>query len=315
VDQVEVKDTVITLTMVTGHNFPVVTLGTRPYAPDNLVQAITPTSEPASRKRRDSTFLSLRAIIPSFKLSSGKSVQLQNCLIEQCRQLLQTFDAQPIDFSFIDAVTSLLRLRVSDEDALAPDQVVKLTIADLKRFLIITWCSGILKCVRSADSDAAISFYSLLARNCAQTVSKIGPGLSIFCDDLNQALSHFPDGVDTSVRRIIREARESLDREAAKSPPHLAPALPVAYELALTVMAAVVVGMYSQDCEAMAARAVEYATEAIGERRDEPAMSARDAQARFIRDVTLFMDGRRYEENFHWVFCVWAAFMGAGDVQ
>jgi hypothetical protein len=138
-------------------------------------------------------------------------------------------------------------------------------------------------------------------------MAKVGPAISIFIDDLIGAIEAFPDGVATCAERIRGQAEEAINRETAKTPPRDPIGLKIVSELALTMLAAVVTGMYQVDCEWFSAKIVDFVVALVGDprKRDRATTEVLAAQTRFLRAMLCFMDGRRCEENFHWMFCVW----------
>jgi hypothetical protein len=300
VDSVEAKGTTAVLTMNPNHKFTTVFLNTRPESCASIVEALTVQS-PALSSSTDASPRALRVVIPSFNLPAGKIAQLQGFLVDETQQLLQAVECQTtVNSALVDAFTCVLRGRYSDDHVQNPDHAAKSAMLDLKSFLITTWCGGILKCIEGARSPPAAKWYAMIAEGCAQTVSKVGKGLSILCDDLMRALPSFPEGVAAAANRIRREANALSERGAAERPLHEPAALGVMCQLTVTLLAGIVVGMYRIDCDAMAAEVVQF-TKTLGAHPN----AVLQAQSRFIRAITCFMDGKRCHSAFHWVFCVW----------
>jgi hypothetical protein len=80
----------------------------------------------------------------------------------------------------------------------------------------------------------------------------------------------------------------------------------VLYCLTLSSLAGAVVGMYQVDCDAFAAKVVEYAAAVANkERVDEFKRDVIIAQTAFLKDILCLLDGKRYDEPFQWIYCTW----------
>jgi hypothetical protein len=74
----------------------------------------------------------------------------------------------------------------------------------------------------------------------------------------------------------------------------------------LEVFGDAVVGMYASDCDALAAKAVNYiAAVAVKDRTEDARKDLIQAQTAFLKATVCLLDGRRYEEPFQWIYCVW----------
>jgi hypothetical protein len=289
IDGVEAKGTIAVLTMNPNHKLTTVFLNTHPETCDTVVEALTVAPPPSS----------------AALIRTSRDVKLE----DEIRQLLHAIGCQnAAHFQLVDAFACVLRARHSDDYVQNGDQATKSAMADFRRFLVATLCGGVLKCVEAAGSK----WYVIMAEACVQTISKVGQGVSIFCGDLVEALPHFPEGVAAAATQVRRETIEASERAAARTPLHDAAALAVVNQVMLTLLAGVVVGMYAIDCEALAAKVVEF-TKSLPAGRAQTS-EVLQAQSRFIRAITCFMDGKRYESAFHWVFCVWD-FKDAGEGQ
>jgi hypothetical protein len=307
VDRIESKKTMAVLMMKPGQRVTTISLSTRPAPCDSLIAALTPTSC-AQLPKPEPKFLALRDILPTFKFPDhAQKMQLHGVIGDQTTQLLQLFGVSSgANPAFIDVFSCLLRMRYYNEQVQAIDQAVKSTLADLRRRLIVAWCSGIARCLQSPESPTQERFYAKVAAAAVETVSRACKAVQIACDDLVAAVPQFPTDVEPAVARIMKEAQDALDREASRFPAYDRPGLKVMYCLTLSALAGAVVGMYQVDCDAFAAKVVEYATAVANKDRVEEAK--RDviiAQTAFLKDILCLLDGRRYDEPFQWIYCTW----------
>jgi hypothetical protein len=284
---IESHGTSVVLTMSANHKFSSVTLNMRPKSPESLVQALT-----AVPIRPESTI----ALSPLLQNS-------QPDLIEETRSLLQTLGCDPpVNLVFVEAVACLVRCHLQEGQPEKPDTV----ICGFQRFMIGALSKAILRAVQKADSSNVVSFYGDIARGCARTIVKLAPALSIFVADLIDAIEKFPEGVGECAGRIRTEAENVVGKEAVMTSPHRQTGLQIVKQLVLTLLAAVTVGMYQVDCVAFSAKIFDFVTALQDQRkRDEATREVLAAQTRFLGMLLCFMDGRRCEEDFYWMFCVW----------
>jgi hypothetical protein len=303
VDRIEPKKTIAVLTMKPGQKMTSISLNTKPDPCDSIVAALTPV--PAlSASKVDLRYLAPRLVLPHFK-APDRIGPLHSAIVDQTTQLLQLFGAVA-NAAFSDVFACLLRMRQPNDQIAQADRAVASTVCDLKRWLIVTWCSAIVRCLQPAESPTQEHFFIKLAHFCAETVAKACRGVQISSDDLSQAVGHFPDGVDAAVQRITREAQEALDREAARVLPFDKSGLKVVYNVALEALAGAVVGMYPSDCDALAAKAVDFtAAVATKDRMEDTRKDLSQVQTAFLKATLCLLDGRRYEEPFQWIYCLW----------
>jgi hypothetical protein len=312
VERIEPKKTIAVLTMKPGQKMTTISLNTKPDPCDSIVAALTPGAA-SSPAKPDLKYLAPRLILPHFK-ASERIGQLQAAIVDQTSQLLQLFGAAA-NAPFSDVFACLLRMRQPNDQVSQADRAVASTICDLKRWLIVTWCAGIVRCLQPAESPTQEHFFIKLAHFSAETIAKACRGVQISSDDLIQAVGHFPDGVEAAVQRISREAQDAIDREAARVVPFDKPGLKLVYNMALEALAGAVVGMYASDCEALSSKVVDYtAAVATKERTEDARGDLIQMQTAFLKATLCLLDGRRYEEPFQWIYCVWG-FRNDGGVD
>jgi hypothetical protein len=77
--------------------------------------------------------------------------------------------------------------------------------------------------------------------------------------------------------------------------------------LAVVALSGIVIGMYQTDIENLAVRVVDFAKRAVDKRRVEEAKrDLMTVQTKFLRDMLCLLDGKRYDEPFQHIFCLWS---------
>jgi hypothetical protein len=289
IDRIESKKTTAVLVMKPQCKFTTIFLTTAPDPCDHIAEALTLSPPPA---KPEPHYLSAVSIIPSMRINQAPFIR---SVVELCNQLLQFFGTQPtICPPLVDAVICFYRGRFFS-DGLGD---INLTAAgiEIKRLLIVIWSKSYPSCLQSGDSSNA-SFQQKMGQSILITLKKVATNIGIPCSDL--------EGVgmvaaETIVKRIGQVAQGAIDKDDTIGARALAAA-------ALAMLGGAVVGLYEVDMRAFAQGIVEYVQVAI----DRPSATEQaryvlqQKQLVFLREMLCLLDGRRFDESFQWIYCLW----------
>jgi hypothetical protein len=313
IERVENRKTAVVLAMKPGTKLMTVTLSTKPDPSDALAAALTQTlSIPKSEIR----FLALPGVLPSFKFPERSlSMGLHKAIMEHSTQLLQSFCVTKgqitINGPFVDVFTCLYRMRFRNSSAQPIDKSVRDVSLDIRRHLVVAWCTAIIRCTQPADTPIARVFFARLALNAGTTVAKAANLLSILCDDLLQAVGNYADqgaidGVADAAHRIMTETQDAVQADLARLAPCGAGHLQLMKNIAVMMLSGIIVGMYSVDIDLLAEKVVNFTKATIADTGvQQAAKELAEMQVTFLNDMLGLLDGQRYDEPFQFIFSIW----------
>jgi hypothetical protein len=314
IERVENKKNIAVLTMKPTSKFSTISLTTKPDPCDKLVTALTqilslPTPEVKSH--------AMTEIIPTFRLSD-KALEsaLYKTMVDQSSQLLQLFStpksASNSSGSFVDIFSCVFRLRFSN-DSRPNDRNVSDVSAEIRRTILIHWCSSLTKCLQPADTNSAKTFYARVALNCLNTISKLSGPLGITVDDLTHAVNQFSsngetDGIEPATLRISMLAQTELNNSWGKIPPADLGNYQVLLNIACLILSGITIGMYQSDVQGMGDRIADFTKRVVDKERhlESAKKELLISQTKFLRDMLCLLDGKRYDEPFQHIFCLWS---------
>jgi hypothetical protein len=314
IERVENKKNVAVLTMKSSCKFTSISLTTKPDPCDNLVTALTqilslPTPEVKSR--------AVSEIIPTFRLSDkGLENALYKAMVDQCSQLLQLFTppkgSTGVNGHLVDVFSCVFRLRFPNE-ARPNDRNVSDVSVEIRRTMLLHWCNSLTKCLQPAETNSAKTFYARVALNCLNTIAKLGGPLGIGVEDLTQAVNQFSssgegDGIEPAILRITMLAQTELNNSWGRTPPVDLANLQVVLNLACLVLSGITIGMYDVDVDNLVNRIADFVKRVVEKERHAEAAKKEllISQTKFLRDMLCLLDGKRYDEPFQHVFCLWS---------
>jgi hypothetical protein len=302
IDRVDGKKSTATLTMKPHCKFTILHLNTAPDPCDRIVEALTPS--PVSKP--DSESLAISTIAPSIR---GSPTELHHIAVEMSNHLIQFFS--PIQTNsppLIDSIICAYRGRFPNEVTQNIESLVQILQTDIKRLLIVRWAKSIDHFTSGEPTPASIQFQSKIAQAIAATVRKVAINVSIQVYDLEQVIQspNFPAGIEGPIRRIGKEAQDGIERDE-QSVRSADKEIATTLETAVIVMlAGVVAGMYERDMKAFTEAIVEYTQAVVDRTAANLAKGAFETkQNLFLRDLLCLLDGKRLDDLFQWIYCLW----------
>jgi hypothetical protein len=314
IERVENKKNIAVITMKPGGKIATIYLTTKPDPCDNLVTALT---QVLALHTPEIRFLALTDIIPTFQFSDkSQGIALHKAIMDQTTQLLQIFStpksASSVNGSYVDVYSSLYRLRYSNRDAIPVETKARDVGSDIRRTMIVLWCNSLSKCLQPAENQAAKTFYTRVAVNAATTISKLGSSIGIKADDLVKAANLFSaqgDGsrIEPTALQVSMLAQTELNDSVGAVPAMDLLNMQFLLNVAVVALSGIVIGMYQTDIENLATRVVDFAKRVVDKRRVEDAKrDLMTVQTKFLRDMLCLLDGKRYDEPFQHIFCLWS---------
>jgi hypothetical protein len=308
IDRVDGKKTVTSLTLKLA-KFTTMVLNSAPDPCDQLVEALTPCA-PAGEP--EPSLLSATTIMPSMRSAAP---QIVGVVTDISRQLLQFFDAGDIvSPALMDALICTHRARFQNEAVVGAKLGFETIAFDLKHTLIVRWAKAADHFQFSEKGSTAVNFQTKIATAIANMIRKVGVSLSMPVHSLEHAIASqsFPTGIEMPIRRLGKEAQDNLDRDELPCRPVDRDGCLVLRAASLAVIAGVVAGMYEIDLNAYRQAIVEF-TQSIGD-RGGMRQATQTFQARqniYLRDLLCLLDGKRFDDVFQWIYCLWDLKTGA----
>jgi hypothetical protein len=300
VEQLEPKGASIVLSLRPSARYSTLILTTpsqrnpRGEPNSNLINALTaiqsvPSPEPHYRTENTTVLTSFGFSAPS------QTTALKRAATEQTTQILTSIGAShPLPLTqLVDLFICVYRMRFRNEAAQAIDNSADACGVDLRRHILVVWCSAVPKCLKQHD------FYRSVLSSVTVMISTLANRLGIRADDIIQA-------PQAAAARIQRDAAEATDRGLGQVPPYDPQNLKFVLDLAAAVISGVAAGLWAADVEQLVGRIVEFTEAVIAEARvDDAKKEVVAAEGVFLRQLATLLDGRRWDEVYQFVFCVW----------
>jgi hypothetical protein len=302
IDRVDGKKTTAILTMKSNCKTSILHLDTAPDPCDRIVKALTvsPISKPATQ------FLTVSTITPSIR---GSPAQIQKCAEDLSNHFLQFFGGLQTDSpQLVDSIICAYRGRFPNDATQSIDLLVQTLQSDIKRLIIIRWAKAVDHFPSGDSAPASVLFQSKIAQAIATTVRKVAGNLSIPAHELDQVIQspNFPVGIEGPIRRIGKEAQDGIDRDEQSirsADREIARTLESAV---IVMLAGVVAKMYERDMRGFTEAIVEYTQVVVD--KTAANLATRTFQGKqnlFLRDLLCLLDGKRLEDIFQWIYCLW----------
>ena len=310
VEKVEIRGDAVVVSMREGALVKSISLETRPEKRETLQKALT---EVASVPKAEIRFLALAAILPTFKFADkAQTMNLHKAIMDRTTQFVQTFQASksvtPLSGPFVDVFTCLYRFRFDNDAGQAVDQGVAAIDLLIRRHMLRTWCERLSMCAQSTGPNAKV-YVTKLAGHIMNTITKISNSLSVNNETLGREVSSFVngeggDGIAPAAAAIVSQMNDLMKQDLEN--PFDEANMKLFLDYAMVILCGVVVGLYKQDLERFAARAVEY-TRSVVTRGDFESAKQKlvSAKKEFMSELLCFLDGKRYEDSFQYVYCIW----------
>jgi hypothetical protein len=131
------------------------------------------------------------------------------------------------------------------------------------------------------------------------TITTLATQLGIQVDDVIQT-------PQAAAARIIREAAAATEHNLERAPPFDVQNLRFVLDLATAVLAGVAAGLWAADVEPFVGKIVDFTAAVIAKTGvDDARKEAVAAEAVFLRQLATLLDGRRWDDVYQFIFCVW----------
>ena len=163
-------------------------------------------------------------------------------------------------------------------------------------------------CAQSTAPNAKV-YITKLAGHIMNTISRLADSLSVNNETLAREVSSFVsgeggNGIAPAAGAIVSQMNDLMKQDLEN--PFDEPNMKFFLDYAMAMLCGVLVGLYKQDLEKLAARAVEYTRSVVTRGDFESAKQKLVAvKKEFMSELLCFLDGKRYEDSFQYVYCVW----------
>ena len=144
-----------------------------------------------------------------------------------------------------------------------------------------------------------------------ETISIAANRVGVNWDELLEATRHFAEcgdisGIQPAAEKLGQAAKDNVTNRFIEIQPFDKTNLMSMLNVALVALSGLVVGLYEQDLEQLATRAVDFTKAAVSNAiMDEPKQKLNEQRSSYLTELLRFLDGERYEPSFQYVYCVW----------
>ncbi|EAY08590.1 hypothetical protein TVAG_191130 [Trichomonas vaginalis G3] len=271
---------------------------------DKLTAALKPEFEKTSKPI---VFKSESVILPTFMESIPSSILLDNS--QKLAQLFfSTFSNKNNIQSFYDMIICLYRLRFSNEKAGAYDKNFPLLVATLRRELLFNWYVALARACRFKVEPNAFEYFVRIIINTSADIATVSETLSIQCTELLNAITEMSE--NGRAESIIQSAEVLRAKVAMKSeqdykeiPPPNQNLCDLMIKVALVLFCGVQVNTFNVDIERLTVAAIDFAMACHNKIvTDDSFKTLKKALEAYTMELLRFMDARRYDPEFHFVF-------------
>jgi hypothetical protein len=295
IERTEAKKTTAILSMKSDCKFTTIYLNSTPEPCDHIIEALT-ISPPHSKP--DPIHFSANLIIPSIRTTTSIFHRLA---IDQLNSFIQLLGSPPTTSPhLVDAIACLYRLRFGAKSNSSLEQNISSLFVDLKRFLIVIWSIGYSQTLQQVDSGSAI-FQQKIGQLIIATIQKVATDIGLQCKDLDSGEA------EQAIQLIRKSAQDGLNREEENKRSFDPPGTRLLLGPVLVMIGGVVVGMYEFDLKMLAQTIVDYVEVVIdrGGPLDHAKHTLQQKQGLFLRELLCLLDGRRFDDVFQWIYCLW----------
>jgi hypothetical protein len=136
--------------------------------------------------------------------------------------------------------------------------------------------------------------------------------VGIGAEDLGAAIAQFKQtgngvGIEGIAKRIAGEAQAAIDADLAKNAPCDEGHFKWSCDLAIITLVGIITGIYAVDVETFSEKIVEFTKAAVtsGAQVEDARNQLVRNQALFLKNLLAFLDGKRYEPKFQFIYAVW----------
>jgi hypothetical protein len=192
-----------------------------------------------------------------------------------------------------DAFICVYRMRYRNDAAHAVDTAADACGLDLRRHVLGVWCAAVPKCLKQHD------FYRAVLGAVTRMITALAAQVGIHADDVIQA-------PQAAAARIIREAAEVTERGFDRGTPFDQQNLKFVLDLTTTAIAGIAAGLWAADVEPFVGRIVDFTAAVIAKAGvDDAKKDVVAAEAVFLKQLATLLDGRRWDDVYQFIFCVW----------
>ena len=273
------------------------------YKAEKLKQALTPVPE---KQTKPIVFLTATTIVPT--LNNTDSKDLYDNAATFANKFYTPFGAKQFPPNFGDMIVCMYRARFPNSFVNNISRNIDLLLASFRREFLLDWCVSLVRACRFKVEPNAFEYFVRIIVNTAADIATNAEPLQTNCTDMLTAIAQMSETGDaapiiTAAEQIRAHIAVAVEQSYKDAPPLNVSFSDLMMKVSLVMFCGTMVQIFQVDVDRLTQKAVEFAT-AIASKLpwDEPLKNLKKALDAFANELLRFMDAKRYEAEFHFVF-------------
>ena len=274
------------------------------YKGEKLVQALTPVPE---KQKTQAQCLTETTVIPSFMDSVNKNALLE-AASSFTTKFYTPFGTKQVSQNFVDMMIIMYRFRFMNTYANGVSRNTDILLLTLRREFILDWCAALVRACRFKVEPNAFEYFVRIIVNTAADIAINAEVLQTNCTDLLTAIAQMSETGDatpiiSAAEQIRAHTSVAIEQAYKDAQPTNVSFCDLIMKVALVLFCGSMVQIFQVDMDRLTAKAVEFCTVAYSKRLfDDSFKALKKALDAFANELLRFMDAKRYESEFHYVF-------------
>lgn len=227
---------------------------------------------------------------------------------KNANQFFSPFPNKTIPSSFIDLYICMYRLRFNNVNGVNTEKCFPITLTAFRRELLFNWYIALIRACKFKVEPNAFEYFVRIIINTSADIAQISESLQMPCTELLSSIAEMSE--NGSAESIISVAEQSRSRvsmqieQSYKEMPAPAQALSdLIMKVALVGFCGIQVNIFSVDLERLTTTAIDYTMACHSKNCNEDNIkSLKKSLDLFTNELLRFMDAKRYDPEFHFVF-------------
>jgi len=275
--------------------------------PDKIINALTvettkPTQQPAC--------LAVNKLLPTYQNLKSNLQQLNDAITGLSQQLLALFTSQKTYVHhFADMLHSLYRLRFDESSSVRIQENIEVLSLELKRQLLVMWCSAISKASRFQIEPNAFEYFIRIIVNSSSDMATIAESIGANFTDLFTSVAHMSETGDAgsilpSLEHVKAESMTILNQSRSRVPVAYPQLYTLILNASLVALSGQIVQLFQIDIERLSTLAIDFARAAINRQINNESFEEMKKGIEIMANEMLrLLDAKRYDPEFHYVYC------------
>ena len=270
---------------------------------DKLVKALTPVPE---KQKKDVEYLSAKAIMPTFQ--DIKFNQILEAAAQFTKKFFTPFGSKQLPPNVADMIVCMYRARFPNSMSGNLQRNIDLLLTSLRREFLQDWCIALVRSCKFKVEPNAFEYFVRIIVNSASDIAIVAEGLQTNCTDLLTSIAQMSETGDaapivTAAEQIRAHIAVAVEQAYKDAPPQNVAFSDLMMKITLVLFCGIMVQIFQADIDKLSKRAVEFCY-AVSHNKptDDPLKFLKKALDSFANELLRFMDAKRYDAEFHYVF-------------